>query len=47
MNNFRKPVIMAKGERSERTDSSGSSKNRSFNVISHNDFNKLVLPWTI
>ena len=35
---------MAKGDRSE---SSDTSKNRQFNLISANDFNKINLPWSV
>lgn len=40
---------MAKSNKSERTDNSkgGQAANKSFNLISGNDFNKVVLPWSI
>lgn len=42
INNFRKPVLMAKSNKSDRAD---SKTNKSFNLISSVDFNKVVLPW--
>mmetsp|Transcript_39681 Transcript_39681/g.60794 ORF Transcript_39681/g.60794 Transcript_39681/m.60794 type:complete len:122 (+) Transcript_39681:1134-1499(+) len=41
INNFKKPITFAKGDRAESTDVSG---NHSYTLLPHHDFNKMVLP---
>jgi hypothetical protein len=47
VNNFRKPITLGKGERSERTDSMSESSHKgsgSFSILASVDFSKMILP---